>query len=184
MTPGPVGAQRDEPCLEGVREPVLSWVFEKARYRTPTSAKKIEEGARPIFRRQRLRPVALLRADWHDPDFHGVLTSSTPQSQRPVAGGRDGHVKSSDNRIDLDTRRRRASGAARNQTRATVLGRPRLFLSALQPIAPRRRWPSTARPVSTPRWASAGLQTRIRDQRPPDRLPGPAEQGQAEDLML
>ena len=65
--PGPVGAQRDRPCLQRCSEPVLSWSSSTGAPSTPTSARRSRCG--PISTATAAEACCAVRADWHD-RFH------------------------------------------------------------------------------------------------------------------
>ncbi len=73
---------------------------------------------------------------WHDRPM-GIEVIYTAESTA-TGGGRDGHVKSSDNRIDLDTRPPKEAGGSGEGTNPEQLfsaGYAACFLSALQLVA-------------------------------------------------
>ena len=120
-------------------------------------------------------------------DFMSIDVVYTAESTAS-GGGRDGHVKSSDNRIDLDTRPPNAlggSGEGTNPEQLFSAGYAACFLSALQLIA---RGEKVALDGAT------GITAQVGFGKDSDGgfginahligyLPG-LEQGQAEDLML
>ena len=136
---------------DGVSEPVLSRVFEYWRNVDPDLGKKVEEGVRGNVQRQ-LGPSCRLMPGWHDRamSIEVVFTAESTAT----GGGRDGHVKSSDGRIDLDTRppkemRRQRRG---HQPRAAVLGRlRRMFPRRASAGRAQRRRSSSTTPAGSPR---------------------------------
>ena len=75
-----------------------------------------------------------------------------------TGGGRDGHVKSSDGRIDLDTRPPKEAGGSGEGTNPEQLfsaGYSACFLGALRLVARNEKVTSMTRPESPPRSRSA-----------------------------
>ena len=127
---------------DGVKEPVLSRVFEYWRNVDPDLGKKVEEGVRgeagrPIDAAFSLitAPCRLDRAGMIKPMSIEVIYTAESTA---TGGGRDGHVKSSDDRIDLDTRPPKEAGGSGEGTNPEQLfsaGYAACFLGALRLVA-------------------------------------------------
>ena len=124
---------------DGVKEPVLSRVFEYWTNVDPDLGKKVEEGVRGKAERRRRVAMGRLavraRAGMIKPMSIEVVFT---EESTATGGGRDGHVKSSDGRIDLDTRPPKEAGGSGEGTNPEQLfsaGYSACFLGALRLVA-------------------------------------------------
>ena len=150
--------------LDGVREPVLSRVFEYWTNVDPDLGKKVEEGVRAKHERQRRVAVTGVLPSEHLAGMIKPMSIEVVFTAESTAtgGGRDGHVKSSTGRIDLDTdhpKEMGGNGEGTNPEELFSAGYAACFLGALRRSQARRRSSSTMRAGSPPRSDSGRIPT-------------------------